>query len=234
MPTRRAPRVLPTRLGGHLYSAATERLPLKLAALFFAVVLWVVAGAEEPTEARVPVAFAPLHDTALVLRGPTPVIRAVVAGRRRELLKLYRTPPVVRYTFLGDMPDTVRLHLRPADVDLPAGAAVRVLDVRPREALLTFASRDPQRDSLLRAVVDSVRRDADAAGAARARRRAAGSVAPPVLPVAPDSARADTLPPPPGASPDSVARPDSAAPRAGPAPPADTTRRPPPPLPPGR
>jgi hypothetical protein len=42
---RRGPRLLPHRLGARLYAAGTYRLPLKLAALFFAVVLWVVAGA---------------------------------------------------------------------------------------------------------------------------------------------------------------------------------------------
>lgn len=188
MPARRAPRTLPTRLGARLYLAGTRRLPLKLAAIFFAIVLWVVAGAEEPMEARLPVAFMPLHDTALILGRPMPRIRALVAGRRRELLKLYRTPPVLRYSFLGDLPDTVRLRIDPGDVDLPAGVIARVLDVRPRDALLQFVSRDPRRDSALNAVLDSVRRDASAAGAARRRPPAALPV-----PAAIDTTIADTL-----------------------------------------
>jgi hypothetical protein len=231
VPARRATRLIPTRLGGHLYAAATERVGLKLAAAFFAVVLWVVAGAEEPTEARVPVTFAPLHDTALVLERPMPVLRAVVAGRRRELLKLYRSPPVLRYTFLGDLPDTVHLLLRPTDIDLPTGVVARVLDVRPREALLHFVSRDPRRDSLLRAVVESVTK-APAVSPVQ-RQRVAGAIAPAL----PDSVPADTTAPDTLAPPAHVAPPDTLAAHVDSArrradslqaPRADSARRPPP------
>ena len=80
----------------HLKAAFTERLGYKAAALFFAVVLWLVVSAEEPSEELVPVRLEASFDTTRVLTGPRPVVRALVAGRARDLIKLYDTPPVVR------------------------------------------------------------------------------------------------------------------------------------------
>ena len=71
-----------------LKGAFTERLGYKGAALFFAVVLWVVVSAEEPSEELVPVQLEATYDSARILTGKRPVIRALVAGRARDLIKL--------------------------------------------------------------------------------------------------------------------------------------------------
>ena len=46
----------------HIKAAFTQRLGYKAAALFFAVVLWFVVSAEEPSEELVPVRLEASHD----------------------------------------------------------------------------------------------------------------------------------------------------------------------------
>jgi len=119
-------------------TALTERLALKGTAIFLALALWVVTSTREETEELVPVRFAPELDRALVIRGRPPEVRALVRGLGREMLKLRQDPPVIRRTIAGDLPDTVTLELRAADVDLPPGVDARVLGVRPRTVTLVF------------------------------------------------------------------------------------------------
>jgi hypothetical protein len=122
----------------HLRAAFTERLGYKAAALFFAAVLWLVVSAEEPSEELVPVRLETAHDSSRVLVAGRPVIRALVAGRARDLIKLYDTPPVVRRTILGDDPDSVAVELTPEDVFVPPDVEALVRDVQPRNFVLVF------------------------------------------------------------------------------------------------
>lgn len=119
-----------------LGTAFTEHLPLKLAAVFFALVLWLVVSAEEPTEEVVNVRFDPGLDSGVVLDGGAPLVRALVLGRGRELLKLYSATPVIHRRVRSGLRDSVRVELGPADVDLPAGVSAVVRDVRPRVVTL--------------------------------------------------------------------------------------------------
>jgi len=64
-----------------LRDAFTERLLLKFAALFFALVLWLVVSAEEPTEEVLGVRFEPALDSGVVISGDMPNVRALVLGR---------------------------------------------------------------------------------------------------------------------------------------------------------
>src|SRR4029450_1171018 len=89
-----------------LKAALTEGLGYKAAALFFAVVLWLVVSAEEPSEEVVPVRLEAPFDPARVLTSPRPELRALVAGRARDLIKLYENPPVVRRVVTDDAPDS--------------------------------------------------------------------------------------------------------------------------------
>jgi len=113
-----------------------ERLPLKAAALFFALVLWMVVSAEEPTDEVIPIRFAPVVDSGVVIVGPLPTVRALILGRGRELLKLYNASPVIVRQIRGVADQTVTLDLGPADVDIPAGVNAVVRDVRPRHVTL--------------------------------------------------------------------------------------------------
>ena len=142
----------------HLKAAFTERLGYKAAALFFAVVLWLVVSAEEPSEELVPVRLEASFDTTRTLTGPRPVVRALVAGRARELIKLYDVRPVVRRSIADDAPDSVAIDLRPADVYIPPDVDAIVRDVQPRSLVLVFdvmTSRRVPVTSAVRVVVDS-------------------------------------------------------------------------------
>lgn len=129
-----------TPLSRRFIAAVTERLQLKAAALFFALVLWFVVSATEPSEQLVPVRFTPLLDSTLTLVEAPPQVQALVIGRTRELLKLYATPLTLRRLVDADVPDTVTIELRPTDVDLPAGVQAIVRDVQPRNITLRFAT----------------------------------------------------------------------------------------------
>ena len=122
----------------HLRAAFTERLAYKGAALFFALVLWLVVSAEEPSEELVPVRLETAHDSARVLIAGRPVIRALVAGRARDLIKLYDTPPIVRRRIAPADPDTVAVALTPDDVFVPPDVEAIVRDVQPRNFVLVF------------------------------------------------------------------------------------------------
>src|SRR5690348_16085344 len=114
-----------------LASMATARMPLKLAAVFFALVLWLAVSAEEPTEEWVDVRVALVHDSSITLVDSLPPVQALVVGRGRDLLKLYTTLPVLRRVIDADTSTRITLSLRPGDVDLPSNVDARVRDVRP-------------------------------------------------------------------------------------------------------
>ena len=120
-----------------------ERLGLKATALVLAVMLWVLVSAREPTEQLVRVRVTPMLDSTLVLRDGPPELRALVAGRAADLVKLYATPLVIRRTIGGDVPDTLVLDVSAADVHVPPelSGSVRVLDVQPRSVTLRFETR---------------------------------------------------------------------------------------------
>jgi len=141
-----------------LRAALTERLGYKAAALFFAVVLWFVVSAEEPSVQLIPVQLDASFDSTRVLMGGGQEIRALVAGRARDLLKLYHTPPVVRRIVTDDAPDSVAINLSPGDVYIPPDIDVVVRDVQPRTLVLVFdvtTSRRLPVASAVRVVVDS-------------------------------------------------------------------------------
>ena len=122
-----------------LVAAFTQRLVLKGAAIFLAIVLWFVVNAKEPQLELVGVKFLPaLLDSSLVLREPMPTIQAIVAGSPKQLIKLSTTPPSIRRQITADAPDTLVLDLRPEDVMLPDGVDAVVRDVQPRQLTLRF------------------------------------------------------------------------------------------------
>ena len=135
-----------------LKAALTERLGYKAAALFFAAVLWLIVSAEEPSEELVPVRLEASFDTTRMLTSTRPAIRALVAGRARDLIKLYNTPPVVRRVVTDDAPDSVAVDLRPADVYIPPDVDAIVRDVQPRNLVLVFDVTSTRRVPVANAV----------------------------------------------------------------------------------
>lgn len=144
-------------------AAFTDRLALKASAVLLAIVLWFVVGAREPREEYAPVQFAPRLDSTLVLRDPTPPIRAHVMGRPSEILKLATSPLVIRRQIASDAPDTLVLALRPGDVEVPLGADVIVREVYPQSVTLRFEPRSsrrvPVRSSIMARVTPELSQD---------------------------------------------------------------------------
>jgi len=126
---------------------AFERLGLKLLSLLFAVLLWFVVAARQPTETYVRVRLDPVLDSSLVMLDGAAEVQALVTGRAADLVKLYTTPPVLRRTVSGDAPDTLMLDVTPSDVRVPADLAelVHVVDVQPRSVMLRFETRATRR-----------------------------------------------------------------------------------------
>jgi hypothetical protein len=120
--------------------ALTEDIALKASAVLLAIAMWFLVAAREPMEEVASVRFAPQLDSALVLRDPPPVIRALVIGRANEILKLTNTPLVIRRPVSSDAPDTLVVPLRVSDVEVPAGVEVIVRDVQPHSVTLRFES----------------------------------------------------------------------------------------------
>lgn len=118
----------------------TERLLLKAAAVFLAVVLWFVINAKEPTRELVHVRFIPVLDSSLTIRDTIEDIEATVVGSTEDLVKLLSHPPVIRRQITSSTPDTLVVDLRPQDVTLPAevDGEVEVRDVYPSSITLRF------------------------------------------------------------------------------------------------
>lgn len=144
MPAPPSPR---TTWRNRLREIATERLGLKATALLLALLLWVVVSARQPTESYVRVRVLPALDSSLALIDGTTEMRALVAGRAADIVKLSADPLVVRRSIGGDVPDTLVLDVTPADVHVPPELAdhVRVLDIQPRSVTLRFETRASRR-----------------------------------------------------------------------------------------
>jgi len=136
-----------------LRRALTADLPLKLTSLGLSVFLWFLAAGEEPASTFVPVDITvqpPAGRTVLRADGP---VRALVAGPRRELLKLSATPMhITRVIADTTIADEVRVDLGPGDLELPRGVDVHVQDVQPRSVAVQLDSTF-QRVVPVRAVV---------------------------------------------------------------------------------
>src|SRR5919109_296826 len=137
-------------------SAVTERLALKASAVLLALVLWFVVAARQPTEEVASVRFVPQLDSALVLRDPSPPIRALVIGRPNEILKLANAPLAIRRPIASDAPDTLTLTLRAADVEVPDGVPSVLVRLDPDSVTVLGPRRAVAQLRFISTVVDSI------------------------------------------------------------------------------
>ena len=127
-----------------LTAAFTERLPSKVAALVLAIVVWAVVRGEEPTEVVLFARVSPVIEGVLEVSAISPEsVEVVVAGRRRELLKLRSQPPVVRRRFDEEAARRVGVSLQPSDVEFPLGVQATAREVRPRIVTITLRTPVP-------------------------------------------------------------------------------------------
>lgn len=135
-------------LAPRIAAAFTERLPTKIVAVFLALVLWLVVRGEESTEVLLWARFVPIVDSSLELTGTVPdSIQVAISGRRREILKLRSSPPIIRRRFDEETPRRLRVTLQPSDVEFPVGVVATVRELRPVNINLTFRNRPTGADT---------------------------------------------------------------------------------------
>src|SRR5436305_1899695 len=115
--------------------------PIKLAALFFAVMLYVAVHAPQPLSQSFAMRLAIATPPGRTVRQQPAGVTVVIAGTGSEILKLRSFPRVIRKV----IPDTFstslwRIQLQAADVELPKGIDVPVADIRPRDIELLLDS----------------------------------------------------------------------------------------------
>ncbi|MGH7607781.1 MAG: CdaR family protein [Gemmatimonadales bacterium] len=110
--------------------------PIKGAALFLALMLYVAVQLQQPVTTSFDVALTILLPPGRALTTTPPKVRVQISGKGSQILKLR--------SLAGDItrrvPDTLAatswtFHLNPSDVELaiPKGADVRVMEIRPNE-----------------------------------------------------------------------------------------------------
>src|SRR5438067_7116506 len=108
--------------------------PIKLAALFFAVMLYVAVAAQQPLSQSFAMRLAIAIPPGRTVRQQPAGVTVVIAGTGSEILKLRSFPRVIRKV----IPDTFsasawHVQLQPTDIELPKGSDVQVADIRPRD-----------------------------------------------------------------------------------------------------
>src|SRR2546426_9537035 len=123
---------------GHLF---VRNWPIKLAALFFAIMLYVAVAAQQPLSQSFAMRLAIGIPPGRTVRQQTAGVTVVITGKGSEILKLRSFPRVIRKV----IPDTFsaslwRIQLQATDVELPKGIDVQVADIRPRDVDILLAS----------------------------------------------------------------------------------------------
>lgn len=136
-------------LASRIRAVLTDRLGYKAAALFLAVTLWIFVSAEEPTELEVPVRWSPRTDASIERVEGAPAFRARIAGRGRELLRLYASPPVLRPLINAGTAGRRHVDVRVSDVRLPPDVDAVVKEITPRSFEVAVTTRRGERTPAL-------------------------------------------------------------------------------------
>ena len=119
----------------------TRNWPVKLAALFFAVMLYVAVAAQQPITQFFALQLEVVAPPGRAIKQSPTTISVLLSGRGGELLKLRSLPQVITKT----VPDTFsgslwHIRLQPSDVPIPKGVDVQVADLAPRDVEVTLDS----------------------------------------------------------------------------------------------
>ena len=125
----------------NLLQLITRNWPIKGAALFLALMLYVAVQLQQPVTTSFDVALNVQLPPGRALLNKPPKIRVQISGKGSQIMKLR--------SLAGDItrrvPDTLTattwaIHLDPSEVELelPKGADVRVMEVRPSEITLAL------------------------------------------------------------------------------------------------
>src|SRR5256886_12308218 len=108
--------------------------PIKLAAGFFAAMLYVAVAAQQPLAQSFAMRLAVVVPPGRSVRQQPAGVTVGIPGKGREILKLRTFPRVIRKV----IPDTFsasawRVQLPPTGVQLPQGSAGQGAAIRPRD-----------------------------------------------------------------------------------------------------
>jgi hypothetical protein len=117
----------------------TRNWPVKLAAIFFALMLYVAVAAQQPITQSFALQLEVAAPPGRSIRQAPTEISVLLSGKGGELLKLRSLPRVIHKT----VPDTFagslwHVRLQDADVPVPMGVDVQVADLVPREVDVTL------------------------------------------------------------------------------------------------
>lgn len=121
-------------MAGKVAQLVVRNWPLKLAAVFFAIMLYVAVAAQQPLTQTFAMRLAIAVPPGRTVKEQPAGVQVVITGRGAEMMKLRSLPRTIRKA----IPDTFsasvwRATLQNSDVDLPKGTDVQVADIRPRE-----------------------------------------------------------------------------------------------------
>src|SRR5690242_11778118 len=107
--------------------------PIKLAAMFFAIMLYIAVAAQQPLSQTFAMRLTMVVPPGRTVRQQPSGVMVVITGKGTEILKLRSFPRIIRKSIPDTFSATVwHGQVQPADVDLPKGVDVQV-DVRPRD-----------------------------------------------------------------------------------------------------
>ncbi len=128
-------------MANRLTLLVTRNWPIKLAALFLSLMLYVAVALQQPITQSFAARLVLQLPPGRTLQAALPPVAVVVSGRGSELLKLRTLQRVVTKA----VPDTMTgtqwtLQLATSDVPVPKGADVVVTDITPREITVRLDS----------------------------------------------------------------------------------------------
>jgi len=115
--------------------------PIKLAAMFFAIMLYVAVAAQQPLTENFDLQLVVTVPPGRTVQRPPPAVTVAISGKGTEIIKLRSFPRVIRKI----IPDTFsasvwRIHLQPSDVEIPKGTDVQVAAITPRDVEVVLDS----------------------------------------------------------------------------------------------
>ncbi len=119
----------------------TRNWPIKLAALFLSLMLYVAVQLQQPVTESFPIKLNIELPPGRVMQQKPPTVWVEVSGKGSQLMKLRSLPSSITKI----VPDTLSaaswtIRLDPNDLVLPKGADVRVVELRPHDVTVTLDS----------------------------------------------------------------------------------------------
>jgi hypothetical protein len=108
--------------------------PIKLAAIFFAVMLYVAVAAQQPLTQTFALRLAVAVPPGRTIKQQPAGVAVLISARGGEIMKLRSVPRIIHKSIPDTFSSAVwHLHLQPSDVELPKGIDVQVVDITPRD-----------------------------------------------------------------------------------------------------